>query len=303
MDWLRYYHSTPTDPKWRAIAIEAEVPVHAVLAVWDCMLVNASEAEPRGTLNGWNHRVIGAAIDLKGAQVEAIYQAMQGLVLDGDRLMGWEKRQRASDDVSHRVKQHRDKKKQEGNVTNGECNVTATEIPLRATDTDTDSERDNTPPPITAPAPDAPAPAAGGRVASQGRPWLIYIQAASDGFRDAGYERANPAGDDATYAQQLLAEGFDPEIVRWTVETVTRDVMAKDPSRRPPNSLKYMIDAIRRNRAKPPPDMPVPANREGDLRRAQLERFIERGVWLDQWGPKPTIEQAQAELSGAKVAA
>ena len=168
-------------------------------------------------------------------------------------------------------------------------------------------EEDNTPPPITASAPDAPAPAAGGRAASQGRPWLIYIQAASDGFRDAGYERPNPAGDDATYAQQLLAEGFDPEIVRWTVETVTRDVMAKDPSRRPPNSLKYMIDAIRRNRAKPPPEMPQSqADTEDNarkLRELRLQGLIDKGLWQDHWGPRPTIDEAEAEVRGERKAA
>lgn len=135
MQWIRYYHETPTDPKWRAVAIEAGVPVHAVLAVWDCMMVNASVSSVRGTLEGWNHRVIGAAIDLKGAEVEAIYTAMQGLTLDGNRLTGWEKRQRGSDDSATRVKQHREKVKRGRNVTSAECNVTPTEESRDVTDT------------------------------------------------------------------------------------------------------------------------------------------------------------------------
>ncbi|UKJ74250.1 hypothetical protein [Azospirillum brasilense] len=148
MQWFRYYHETPTDPKWRAVAIEAGVPVHAVLAVWDCMMVNASESSARGTLEGWNHRVTGAAIDLKAADVEAIYNAMQGLTLDGDHLTGWGKRQRCSDDVAARVKQHRERTKQERNVTPAEGNVTGTDFPLRAQTPD--SEHIQIPPPPSA---------------------------------------------------------------------------------------------------------------------------------------------------------
>ncbi len=165
MQWLRYYHETPTDPKWRAVAIEAGVPVHAVLAVWDCMMVNASNSSVRGTLEGWNHRVVGAAIDLKGAEVEAIHAAMQGLTLDGDRLTGWDKRQRGSDDSATRVKQHREKVKRGRNVTSVECNVTATEgsrdvtdFPLRAQITDSDLELTGMEEPNGSPIPGADAP-------------------------------------------------------------------------------------------------------------------------------------------------
>ncbi|CAO3351910.1 hypothetical protein [Azospirillum melinis] len=110
MKWLRLYNETVHDPKWRMIAIETEQPVHAVLAVWMAMLCHASGAEPRGTLDGWNDRLAGAALDLKGSAVEAIRTAMQGVVLNGDRLTAWEKRQFKTDDVNVRSKRHRAKK-------------------------------------------------------------------------------------------------------------------------------------------------------------------------------------------------
>lgn len=147
MQWLRLHNETVNDPKWRMIAVETGQPVHAVLAVWTAMLCWASAAEPRGTLAGWNDRLTGAALDLKGAAVEAIRAEMQGVVLDGDQLTAWEKRQFKSDDVNERVKRYRSKKSaQTGNrnvtsAENGERNhgvtlqtTDETLQPLRATD-------------------------------------------------------------------------------------------------------------------------------------------------------------------------
>lgn len=115
MKWLRYYHETPNDPKWRAVATTAKCKVHVVLAVWDCMLVCASEANVRGTLEGWDSRVIAATLELHPQKVEAIFDAMQGLTLDGDRLLNWDKRQPTSDDISARsrksMKGKRDREK------------------------------------------------------------------------------------------------------------------------------------------------------------------------------------------------
>jgi hypothetical protein len=139
MKWLRLYNDTITDPKWRVVATESGQPLTAVLAVWMSMLVNASDADERGTLQGWNDRFAGAALDLRGDAVRAIREAMQGVVLDGMRLTGWDKRQFASDNIAERVKRHRTKAKdtppgggstngtgEHRNVTNAECNVTPT---------------------------------------------------------------------------------------------------------------------------------------------------------------------------------
>lgn len=122
MRWLRLYNDTITDPKWRVVATESGQPLTAVLAVWMSMLINASDADDRGTLQGWNDRFAGAAIDLRGDDVRAIREAMQGVVLDGMRLTGWDKRQRASDNIAERVQRHRTKAKTPppgGGSTNG----------------------------------------------------------------------------------------------------------------------------------------------------------------------------------------
>jgi hypothetical protein len=100
-DWFRWHHGTCSDPKWRVVAARAShtmsrpVTVSNVLAVWACMTECASQATPRGTLAGWCDEDVAAGLDLEEAEVQAIYQAMQGKTLDGNRLMAWEKRQPA----------------------------------------------------------------------------------------------------------------------------------------------------------------------------------------------------------------
>jgi hypothetical protein len=70
-----------------------------VIAVFNLMMVNASgNAEQRGTLSGWDDEDAGAALDMDASEVEAIRGAMQGKVLDGDYLTGWNKRQPKRED-------------------------------------------------------------------------------------------------------------------------------------------------------------------------------------------------------------
>lgn len=107
MQWLRLYHDTITDHKWRVIANESRQPEANVLAVWMHMLVNASTSGERGTLEGWNDRVIAAGLGIPTEAVSAIRNAMQGLVLDGFRLTGWDKRQRAGDDEAAKKRKQR----------------------------------------------------------------------------------------------------------------------------------------------------------------------------------------------------
>lgn len=112
MDWLRWYNGTATDPKWRVIAKRAGVPLHMVLAVWPFVLENANEGRERGVLDHFDCEDVAAALDLAPAQVAAILEAMQGKVLDGDRLSGWEKRnpkREREDSSTERVRRYREK--------------------------------------------------------------------------------------------------------------------------------------------------------------------------------------------------
>lgn len=98
-DWVRLWHDMPTDPKWRVVARKSKQPLPCVIAVFTLMLTNASgNNEDRGRLLAWDHEDAGAALDMDAEDVAAIYDAMQGKVLDGDRLTGWERRQPKRED-------------------------------------------------------------------------------------------------------------------------------------------------------------------------------------------------------------
>jgi len=114
MDWCRLWHDAPDDPKWRLIARKAGVRVGDVWAVWTRMMVRASASSERGMISGWDDEVEAVALDFEPEDVTAIREAMQGRVLDGDRLSGWDKRQpkrERVDDSRDRVAAHRQRQK------------------------------------------------------------------------------------------------------------------------------------------------------------------------------------------------
>lgn len=115
MKWFRAYNDTPNDPKLRRIAHQAGTTVGHTLAVWFSMLCHASEnrGEQRGTLAGWDDTDCAFNLGIDRAVVFAIRQEMQGRILDGERIIAWEKRQYQSDNGYARVKAWREKKRQE----------------------------------------------------------------------------------------------------------------------------------------------------------------------------------------------
>ncbi len=98
--WVRLWEDMPTDPKWRVVAKRAGRPVCEVIALFTMMMTNAGGAEPRGSLSSWDDEDAAMALDMDQEHVAAIREAMQGKVLDGDRLRGWEKRQPKREDAS-----------------------------------------------------------------------------------------------------------------------------------------------------------------------------------------------------------
>lgn len=110
MEWFRWYGGTVEDKKWRAIARRSKSSVAEVVAVWAALCENANESPERGTLDGWDPEDVAAALDLETEKVDAITDAMQGKVLSGPVLTGWEKRNPPSDSSTERVRRHRSKK-------------------------------------------------------------------------------------------------------------------------------------------------------------------------------------------------
>lgn len=110
--WFRVWGDMANDPKWRTIARTCEQKIGDVLSVYLHMMTLASNATERGRTQGFKDEDVATALDLRTDQVEAIRSAMQGRVLDGDYLTGWEKRQPLREDGSaERGKQHREMEK------------------------------------------------------------------------------------------------------------------------------------------------------------------------------------------------
>lgn len=152
-DWVRLWHDMPTDPKWRVIARKSRQPLACVISVFTMMMVSASSnAEKRGTMLAWDDEDAAAALDMDPESVTAIREAMQGKVLDGEYLTGWDRRQPKREDNSvGRVRAYRDRKQAERNASelNGthsddvKRNVTHRNAPETDADAETDSSVSN----------------------------------------------------------------------------------------------------------------------------------------------------------------
>lgn len=96
-EWLRLWHDMPTDPKWRTIARHSKQPISLVQAVYLHLLVDASRNVTRGHVTVTNED-LASALDCDEQQVSSILEAMQGRVLEGDFLSGWNARQPKKED-------------------------------------------------------------------------------------------------------------------------------------------------------------------------------------------------------------
>lgn len=142
--WLRLWHDMPNDPKWRTIAKVSGQPIALVQAVYLQLLVSASQNPVTDETGVTLHIVtvtnedISSALDVTESDVDCVTSAMQGRVLNGNAISGWDKRQVSLSGGTHsrkpaktgaeRTKECRNRKKQRelevGGVTTS--NVTET---------------------------------------------------------------------------------------------------------------------------------------------------------------------------------
>lgn len=115
IQWLRLWHDMPNDPKWRTISRLSKQPIPCVIAVYLHLLVSASaNANERGRTQSVCVEDVASALDMESEQVDAIISSMQGRVIDGDRISGWDKRQVEREDGSAaRAKAWREAKKEQ----------------------------------------------------------------------------------------------------------------------------------------------------------------------------------------------
>lgn len=97
-EWFRLWHDMPTDPKWKTIARASGQPISVVISVSMHYMASASRNVTRGHVDVTTEDV-ASALDVTDDVVDAIYKAMQGRFLDGNRIISWEKRQPKKEDA------------------------------------------------------------------------------------------------------------------------------------------------------------------------------------------------------------
>jgi hypothetical protein len=100
--WVRLWGDMPDDAKWLVVRHRASqsvtgVTVGHVISVFVKMMTNA---DYQGNLVNWDDEDVAVRLEYETKQVLAIREAMQGKVLDGNHLKGWEKRQPKREDSS-----------------------------------------------------------------------------------------------------------------------------------------------------------------------------------------------------------
>lgn len=149
--WLRLWHDMPNDPKWRTIARISGQPISLVLSVYLQLMVDASRNVTRGHADV-TVEDMASALDVTDEQVEKIYSAMQGRVMEGNKLTGWEKRQQKREDsgdgesgaksAAERKREQRERERlAQIELEKQQCHEVSRNVTLD-TDTDKDKEED-----------------------------------------------------------------------------------------------------------------------------------------------------------------
>lgn len=116
MDWFRWHHGSVHDPRLRTVARRSQQPEGIVLAVLALMRENASQADPRGSVERWDDEDAGIALGWPTEGVSAIREAMEGKYLKDGALVDWEREQpkrEREDPSADRVRAFRERKQQE----------------------------------------------------------------------------------------------------------------------------------------------------------------------------------------------
>lgn len=117
-DWFRSWHGAPTDIKWMAVAKRAGVAPGMVVSVAWALMDRASQADNRGSIEGYDAEELAIFYGYETEQVEAVVAAMEARgVIVGGRFAAWERRQpKREDDSAERVKRHRERQKEASNA-------------------------------------------------------------------------------------------------------------------------------------------------------------------------------------------
>ena len=129
--WFRMYHEFATDPKVQMLS-EADQRRYIMLLCLCCSNVNETLHDDAYAFQ------LRISIDEWMRTKEELIA--KNLIDETGMPSSWNKRQYVSDSSTARVKRHREKVKQQGNVT---CNKKETKTNVIDTDTDTDTEKES----------------------------------------------------------------------------------------------------------------------------------------------------------------
>lgn len=230
--WLRLWHDMPNDPKWRTISRASGQRYSDVVAVYMHLLVSASQNVTRGHTNV-TAEDLASAIDVTEEVVKSILDAMQGRVLDGTWMSGWDARQPKKEDsgdsetgamsAAERKRQERERKRKaaEG-AAKKECHDKSQNV---TTDKEEDKDKeeklkalsgkpDDTPPNLK---PDPkPKPNADEAIAL-----LTFLNVkARKGFK--------PVAANLDLLTARMAEGYTPQEIRAVIARKCRDWSSDD---------------------------------------------------------------------------
>lgn len=113
IDWFRWHHGSVSDQKFVLIARRSSASVAEVIAVWACLLEQASLADDRGCAGLPDFEAMDCALGMADGRTQAIYEAMLDReLLNADGFItSWDKRQpkREDDTAAERKRRQRER--------------------------------------------------------------------------------------------------------------------------------------------------------------------------------------------------
>ena len=146
--WVRLWAGMTTDPKWQTIARKSGQPRSLVIALFTHLMLEANDADERGSLADVDVEDVASALDCDEEAVVAILEAMEGRVIEDGFLSGWDRRQPVREDSGNpqtgalssteRSRLHREKKRLETQCNARNDDATRCNAPEAEADTEAD---------------------------------------------------------------------------------------------------------------------------------------------------------------------
>lgn len=116
--WFKWWIGSVDDAKLRLVAAKSSTKTGEVIAVWASILERCARSDERGQCGDIDAEEIGCQLSFDSNTVTAIIDAMRSRgLLDGNKVVSWDKRQETSVDRtnSERQRRHRERQASESN--------------------------------------------------------------------------------------------------------------------------------------------------------------------------------------------